>query len=545
MSPETTILPIRGMTCAGCVGTVRHALATVPGVLSAEVNLATEEATVVAAPGTPVDALRRAVSEAGYEALAPVVDKGIPGEDPAVLAARTREMRSLTRLLVFAGASAAVVMALGFLPMVLGHDRVNARALDLLMFFLATPVQILAGARFYRGAFTALRHRTADMNTLIAIGTTAAWAYSSFVTLLPGTAARAGFPAGTYFDTSTAILALVLLGKWLEARARFRTGDALRALLSFRPERARIERDGQALDVAVSEVVAGDVFQLRPGDRVPVDGVVLEGHSTVDESWLTGESLPVEKAPGSPLSCGSINQEGALRARALRVGSETALARVIRYVREAQGSRAPIQALADRVAAVFVPIVLAIALVTLVAWLVFEPGAALVRTVAVLIIACPCALGLATPTAIAVAMGRGAEAGVLIRNGAALERAGRVDTIVFDKTGTLTTGRPELVGIESLDGAGSEEVLALAAAAESPSEHPFARALVRRATRDGIPIGTPSGFRAIPGKGVRAEVEGSIVRVGNPAFLAAEGVDLGGAADRVRALAAGGRAVLA
>jgi Cu+-exporting ATPase len=551
----TVVLPIRGMTCAGCVGSVQHALISVDGVSRADVNLATEEATVTMAAGATVEALRHAVQQAGYEALAPVEDEA--GPDPAIAAARAREARMLSRLLALSIPVALAVMALGMLSMLPeslpataalrhwahGHERL----LNLVQLVLALPVQVLAGARFYRGAWIAARHRTADMNTLIAIGTSAAFALSAFVTLLPDAALAAGLPLHTYFDTSTAILALVLFGKWLEARARERTGEALRALLSFRPERARVERDGRVLEVEAKEVRVGEIFVLRPGDRVPVDGIVVEGASAVDESWLTGESLPVAKQPGAPVTGGSLNQDGALRARALRVGASTALSRVIRHVREAQGSRAPIQALADRVAGVFVPVVLGIAAVTCVAWLVFEPQAALVRTVAVLIIACPCALGLATPTAIAVGMGRGAEAGVLIKNGAALERAGNIDTVVFDKTGTLTRGRPDVVAVEALNGAAVDEVLALAAAAEAPSEHPYAKALVRHAGARGAAVATPTAFRSIPGRGVRAEVGDFTVRVGSPAFLAEEGVDLaGGGADaaRVAALAEGGRAVL-
>jgi len=520
-SGPSLVLPVRGMTCAACVGSVERALRGVPGVAFAHVNLATEDATVVVDPASPpeVDALRRAVADAGYEALAPV-DDALPSAGLELEEARAREDRLLTRTLIYSALSAALVMALG-LPAMLRGEHATTNWLQLA---LALPVQLIAGARFYRGAWAALRHRRADMNTLIALGTTAAFLVSAFVTVAPQAARALGIPPHTYFDTSTAILTLVLLGKWLEARARRRTGSALAALLAFRPERARIERGGAVLEVAAAEVKEGDVFVLRPGDRVPVDGVVIDGQSSVDESWMTGESLPVEKDAGAGLLAGSLNVEGALRARALRVGGQTALGRVVRFVREAQGSRAPIQALADRVAGVFVPVVLGIALVTLATWMAVEPPVALARTVAVLVIACPCALGLATPTALAVGMGRAAEAGILIKNGAALERAGKIGTVVFDKTGTLTRGRPDVTAFEAF-GMDERAALALAAGAEAASEHPYARAIVRHAKALGVEPAAATAFRAVPGKGARAEIAGEIVRVGSPAFLESEGVD--------------------
>ncbi len=531
------------MTCAACVGSVREALAAVPGVRRAEVNLATEEATVVTTPAVAADALRKAVQDAGYEALAPVTDDA-PGAGSAVDEARRREEQALVRTLAWSAPVALAVLVLSMGAMAFGTPP-----LDGVQLLLALPVQFIAGARFYRGAWAALRHGRSDMNTLIAIGTSAAFVASAFVTLAPAAAARIDAGHHTYFDTATSIIVLVLLGRWLEARAKVRTGDALRALLAFRPAMARVERDGTILEVAAAEVRAGEVFVLRPGDRVPVDGVVLTGTSTLDESWLTGESLPVTRAEGDALLGGSTNVDGALRARALRVGRETALARVIRHVREAQGSRAPMQALADRVAAVFVPVVLVIAAVTAVAWVVFEPSQALVRTVAVLIIACPCALGLATPTAIAVAMGRGAEAGLLIRNGEALERAGTIDAIVFDKTGTLTRGRPDVVAFELLPAAAgfdltASDALALAAATEAPSEHPYARAIVRHANAAGQALPVAAAFRALPGRGARADIFGTTVRIGSPAFLAEEDVDLAPHAARIAELGTGGRAVL-
>ena len=544
LSGPAVVLPIRGMTCAGCVGSVEHALNGVPGVASAHVNLATEEATVQldAARPAEVDRLRQAVSEAGYEALAPV-DDDLAEPAGEVDAARAREYATLSRTLVFAGSAAAAIMALD-VPL-MARAAHGPSPLTYLQLALALPVQFVAGARFYRGAWAALRHGRSDMNTLIALGTTAAFAVSAFVTLAPGLAAAWGVPLHTYFDTSAAIIALVLLGKWLEARAKRRTGGALAALLAFRPARARVERAGGVLDVAAAEVRAGDVFVLRPGDRVPVDGVVIDGQSSVDESWLTGESLPLAKAEGAGLLAGSLNVDGALRARALRVGGQTALARVVRFVREAQGSRAPIQALADRVAGVFVPVVLGIAAVTLAAWLALDPSVALARTVAVLVIACPCALGLATPTAIAVGMGRAADAGILIRHGAALERAGAIDTVVFDKTGTLTRGRPEVVRFEAAPGEDERGVLALALSAEAPSEHPYARALVRFARARGVEPVAATAFRAVPGRGARADVNGEAVLVGSPAFLAGEGVDLTALESTLAELAKDGRAVLA
>jgi Cu+-exporting ATPase len=428
------------------------------------------------------------------------------------------------------------------------------------MFALALPVQLWSGARFYAGAWGALRHRTSDMNTLIALGTSAAFLHSTAAAFFPALfpealqgahggsmpGAAGGMTPGpgggtlhgghggppVYFETSAVIIALVLLGRWLEARARARTGEAVRRLIGLQPRTARVVRFEQEADIPIAEVRTGDVVVVRPGERIPVDGEVLEGSATVDESMLTGEPIPVEKGPGDAVTGATVNGAGAFRLRAVRVGSETTLARIIRLVRAAQGSKAPIQRLADRIAAWFVPVVLGAAAVTFAAWIAFGPSlsVAVVNLVAVLIIACPCAMGLATPTAIMVGTGRGAETGILVRDAGTLERAERIQTVVFDKTGTLTAGRPAMRSCAPADSRLTEsELLALAAGAERLSEHPLGTAIVNAARERGIGIPRAEDFRAVPGGGVSARVvdgSGSLrhVHAGSAGFLASQGI---------------------
>ncbi|MBF8290638.1 MAG: actP, partial [Chloroflexi bacterium] len=398
------------------------------------------------------------------------------------------------------------------------------------LLLLATPVQFWVGWPFHRGFVHDLRYRSASMSTLVSIGTNAAYLYSLAVTLWPHAFMGLGH-AMTYYDVCAVVITLVVLGRWLEARARGRTSDAIRRLVSLAPRTARVLRDGAEVDVATEDVRVDDLVRIRPGERLPVDGVVVEGASTVDESMLTGESVPVEKTPGAPVAAGTVNRTGSFVFRATRVGSETTLARITRLVAEAQGSRAPIQRLADRVAAVFVPVVLVIAALTFLGWLVFGPEPrflmALTTTVAVLVIACPCAMGLATPTAIMVGTGKGAEVGILIRGGEALEGAGRVDTVVLDKTGTLTLGRPAVAAITPVGGleGGAPRLLDLAASLERGSEHPLGEAIVRHAREDELGFLSVEGFEAVAGRGVRGRVDGHEVTIGSGRLLRELGID--------------------
>ncbi|MCL6552072.1 MAG: heavy metal translocating P-type ATPase [Firmicutes bacterium] len=536
-----TVIPIAGMSCASCVAKVEAALRAVDGVVAAAVNLAREQATVEYVPGVASpEALRRAIREAGYEPLA--------SEEATVdreAQRRARELRDLRlRLAVAALLSAPILwgslphMGIAvWTPLVL-HDWT-------VQFLLATPVQVWAGWRFYRGLWAALRHRSADMNTLIAVGTSAAYLYSVAATFAPQWFAASGVPPAVYYETASIIIAFILLGRYLEARAKGQTSEAIRRLMSLQAKTARVVRGEQEVDVPVEEVQVGDVVVVRPGERIPVDGIVIAGRSTVDESMITGESMPVEKGEGDEVIGATLNKTGAFRFRATRVGRDTTLAQIIRLVEEAQGSKAPIQRLADRVAAYFVPAVIAIALVTAAVWLLVGPQPrvtyALLAFVAVLIIACPCALGLATPTAIMVGTGRGAEAGILIRSGEALETAHRLTAVVFDKTGTLTRGAPQVTDVLPADGMDAAALLQLAASAERHSEHPIGEAVVAYARARGIALSEPSAFEAVPGHGIEAVVDGRRVLVGNAALLERAGLAANGLRADVERLAAAGK----
>jgi len=524
-------LAITGMTCASCVRSVETALASVPGVESAEVNLANERATVrLGASGAELGALVHAVARAGYGAL--VIPEGDAARAAAVedeRALRLRYVASLRRRLTVAGilAAAAVVlsMAAHFIPEL---EHADWRVYTL--FLLATPVQFWAGAPFYRAAWSAARHGTTNMNTLIAVGTTAAYGLSVAATFLPQVFYANGLePHGNlYYETSSAIIALVLAGRFMEARARAHTGDSIRALLALGAKTARVRRAGGIEeDVPIDQLKVGDVVLVRPGETIAADGLVLAGSSAVDESMLTGESLPVEKSAGDEVTGGTLNTTGALRLRVMRVGADTTLAQIVRLVEDAQGSKAPIQRLVDQVAAVFVPIVFVIAGLAFAAWMLLGPAPvlthALTAFVAVLIIACPCALGLATPTAIMVGTGRGAARGILIKSAQALEAARSIDTVAFDKTGTLTIGRPQVTDLLSCADIGEDEALRLIAAAELRSEHPLAGAVVEAARTKGLVPPEPERFESFPGQGVYARVEGHDIYVGNKAFAVEHG----------------------
>ena len=523
-------LPIRGMTCASCVRRVEGALAGVPGVAAASVNLATEEATVTAA-GTPLAALREAVGKAGYEVWLPGEGADAGEASDRLEAQRRADYEALRRRTIFAGAIAAILVGAMLYTRLPGLEQVPDRVWHLLFFALATPVQFWAGRRFYGAALRVARHGAADMNTLVALGTSAAYGYSVLATFAPGLFdPEAGLRPSVYFDTAAAIIALILFGRLLEARAKATTSEAVRRLIALRPKLARILEDGQEYEIPIAAVQRGDVVVVQPGEQLPVDGEVVAGASAVDESMLTGESMPVAKREGDAVYGATLNTTGALQLRATAVGADSALARIIRLVEEAQGSKAPIQALVDRVAAIFVPAVLGVALLTLLGWWVLGPEPALtfalINAVTVLIIACPCALGLATPTAIMVGVGRGAELGVLIRDARALEQARAIDTVVVDKTGTLTEGRPEVTAVAVVPAArvGEGELVRLLASAERGSEHPLASALAREAERRALDLAWPEAFRSEPGFGIVATVEGRKLAAGTVELLRAEGV---------------------
>ncbi len=549
VATATVELPILGMTCANCARTIERALARLPGVLEATVNLAAERARVTYVVGVAsIRDLIQAIREAGYEVVEAARELDEPGAD-AEQAAReaelARQRRRLLVGLVFTLPTFWLSMQFDLLHNVM-PGMARPLLLDGLLLLLSTPVQFGVGRDFYRGAYRALRLGTANMDVLVALGTSAAYFYSLAVTLARALGSTA-LGAYTYFETAAVIITLIVLGKYLEARAKGRAGEAIRALMALQPERARVLRDGQEVEIPAAEVRVGDILIVRPGERIPADGIVLEGRSAVDESMMTGESIPVEKGPGDRVLGGTVNQHGLLRIEATHVGRDTVLAGIIRLVREAQGSKAPIQRLADQVSAVFVPIVIAIAALTFLGWLTIGGTGftrAMVNAIAVLVVACPCAMGLATPTAIMVGTGRGATMGILFRSAPALEQLGRVTWIALDKTGTLTQGRPVVSEVVPRAGWAPEEVLALAASVEQGSEHPLAQAVVEAARAQGLPLERPAGFSALPGRGVIAHLNGDVVRVGKASWLQAEGVALRELEEEARALAEQGRTIM-
>ena len=536
-------LPITGMTCASCVARVEKALKSVPGVEQANVNLATEKATLEFDPHRVAIAdLRKAVEGAGYgigeepiSEIATTAEKGKQGEIAAI------------RNKMIAALALGVVIFLGsfsnWFPWVPGflHNWY-------VLWALATPVQFWVGWQFYKGAINSARHFSADMNTLIAVGTSAAYAYSVAAVLFPGFFAVEGLMPDIYFDSAAIIIGLILLGRFLEARAKGQTSEAIKKLMGLRAKTARVVRGGEEVDIPVEEVRVGDLVIVRPGEKIPVDGVVREGRSAVDESMITGESIPVEKGPGDQVIGATMNRTGTFRFEATKVGQDTVLAQIVKLVEEAQGSKAPIQRVADVIASYFVPAVIGVALVTFLVWLLFGPAPtftfALLNFVAVLIIACPCALGLATPTAIIVGTGKGAENGVLIRSGEALETAHRVQAIVLDKTGTLTVGQPRVTDIVAAQHFKEEDILAAAAAAERGSEHPLGQAIVDYAREKGLPLSDARDFNAIPGLGIEAKVNGTSVLLGNLSLMNDRSMHLDGMAEKAAELSAQGRTAM-
>ncbi len=554
-------LPIEGMTCASCVNRIERFLNKTDGVAAANVNLATEVATVRYDPAAVGrDAIVGAIEAAGYEvrasALASLAAADAPGGTAAtgatataVAAAEGEEIeRERARETHELGVQAAVsiAVAVGIMILMLWPQLPWAmEELNKVVLWPATFIQFWAGRRFYVSAWRSFRHGFGmTMNTLVVVGTSAAWGYSVVVTMWPQVVHDAGLRPETYFDSSAAIIGLILAGRWLEARAKGRTAGAVRALMGLQAKSARVVRAGAEVDVPIAEVVPGDLVRVRPGEKVPVDGILTDGASAVDESMLTGEAIPVAKMPGDEVIGATLNTTGSFVFRATKVGSDTALAQIVDMVRRAQGSKAPIQRLADRISAIFVPIVLAIGALTFALWYVLGPEPrltlALAAFISVVVIACPCAMGLATPTAIMVGTGRGAEAGILIRGGEALETAHRVTVILLDKTGTLTLGRPAVTDVVAVDGVDASLLLGLAAAAEVGSEHPLAAAIVERARALGLADRPVTAFEAVAGRGVQATVSDRVLLVGTAAFLAESGVDAGPLAARAEQGAATG-----
>jgi len=568
---EKAAIPVSGISCASCVATIEGALGKTPGVVSAAVNLATNVATVEFVPATvTVQELRRAIRDVGYEPLDTVEGASMADYEKA---AREQEIRTLKRKLTV-GIILAAPVFLGsmhhwfpWVPSALQNFWV--------LLALTTPVQFWVGAQFYRGFWASLRHGTSDMNTLIAVGTSSAYLYSLAMTLAPDFFRARGITPAVFYETAAVIITLILLGRLLEAIAKGRTSEAIKRLMGFQAKTARILRNGEEHDIAVEAVRIGELVIVRPGEKIPVDGVVREGASAVDESMLTGESLPVEKRPGDQVVGATLNKTGMFKFEATKVGKDTVLAQIIRLVEEAQGSKAPIQRMADYVASIFVPTVIGIAVLTFLLWLAFGPSPAflfaLLNFVAVLIIACPCALGLATPTAIMVGTGKGAEQGILIRGGESLELAHKIQTIVFDKTGTLTKGQPEVTDIlcqgaellrnaecgmrnekgegeksairnpQSAIAAEPRELLRLAASLERGSEHPLGEAILEKAKSGGGALSEVEEFEAIPGHGVRGKVDGRMVLLGNARLMQESGIPLGELAEKAEGFASQGK----
>ncbi len=541
MTHERHDLPVTGMTCAGCVASVERALAATPGVERALVNLATEKATIVLDPGVvSLAQLAESLRHAGYGLILPE-----PGVKDAEERARLAERAATRSRFVVAAIFGLPVLALG-----MSHGALAIPGERWIQLVLTTVVMTYAGGGYFRRAASALRHGTADMNSLVALGTGAAYLYSLIATIdpslvAPRSADHHAMPP-VYFEAAAGILVLVLLGKLLETGARAQTSGAIRKLARLQVRSARVVENSVEHERELDAIRVGDVLAVREGETVPLDGVVLDGGSSVNEAMLTGESRAVTKAPGDELFGSTINGSGAFRMRVTRIGADTVLQQIVRMVEEAQGSKAPVQRLADRVSAVFVPIVLVIALATFAAWIALGPEdsrftLALVNAVAVLIIACPCAMGLATPTAVLVATGRGAELGALVKGGAALEAAGRIDTVVFDKTGTLTSGRTAVTDIVAAQGFDESELLRIAAAAESGSRHPLAEAIVAAALERVLAFPAASRFEAIVGCGVVATVDGRAVLAGRADWLEDAGVVTAPLAGSARGLAAQGR----
>jgi Cu+-exporting ATPase len=537
---EEITIPVRGMSCASCVEKIETQLRSLPGVTKAEVNFAAERATVRFIPSlhSPAD-LSKAIRDVGYE---PVEAVGKAASVDYEKEARDREIREL-RVKTLAGAALSIPLLLGMISewMPIPEWLTN----HLFQFLLATPVHFWVGWQFHIGFWKALRHKTADMNTLVSLGTNAGYIYGMVVTVAPGFFVGEGIRSGVYFETVAILHTLIMLGRFFEARAKGRTSEAIKKLMGLQAKTARVVRDGQEADIPIKEVQVGDTVVVRPGEKIPVDGAVLQGASAVDESMLTGESIPVEKLAGSEVYSGTLNKTGSFHFKATKVGKETALAQIIKLVEAAQGSKPPIQRTADKIAGIFVPIVISVAVLSFAVWYFFGPQPALIfalaNFMAVLLIACPCAIGLAAPTAVMVGIGKGAEHGILFRGAEALEVASKLTTVVLDKTGTLTKGEPSVTDVVTANGFHREDILRYAASAEKGSEHPLGEAIVKRASEDGLEIEATDSFNAIPGHGIEAKIARNDILLGNLKLMRDRGISLDGLEKEAERLADEGK----
>jgi len=512
-------LPIQGMSCASCVVKIENSVKKLEGVVDVNVNLGTEKATVEFVPNkVSLDEIKKAVTKAGpYQ----VLEETLVDQEKL---AREKAFRKLKTKLIVSAVLSFLVLLLSLYEMLPGLQNLDPLFLYFMAFGLTTPVLFWCGSQFHLGFLKGLRHKTFDMNSLISIGTLSAYIYSVVATFYPDFFTQTGGEAEVYYDTAAVIITLILLGRFLEAKAKGKTSEAIKKLMGLQPKTARLVlSDGTEKDIPINEVEAGNVILVRPGEKIAVDGEIVEGYSAIDESMVTGESLPVEKKVGDQVIGGTINKNQTFKFKATKVGNETFLAQVIQLVQEAQGSKAPIQRLADKIAGIFVPLVILIAVLTFIIWYFWGPppqlNFALLTFVAVLIIACPCALGLATPTAIMVGTGKGAELGVLIKDAEALETLPKIDTIVFDKTGTLTRGEPQIFQIISVNNLSVEEILYYSASVERGSEHPLSKAILEEAQKRNIKLTNPQNFQAIPGHGVKAEIDGRNILLGNLKLL--------------------------
>lgn len=543
MTETKKTFSIKGMHCASCVTLLERALKKVDGVLEANVNLATTKATVTYDPQKVTDQhLSSAVSNVGYQAM---INEELKSEDEEQKE-KQKELKDL-RFKVIVSLFLGALILWGSFP-VLMDSAPKILQNFLLQLLLATPVQFWAGWSFYRATISALRHRTANMDTLVAIGTTVAYAYSAFVAVLPQVVESIGIEPFPYFDVAAIIIGLILLGRYFEAKAKAGTSEAIKKLIGLQAKTARVIRNGKEADVPISEVEIGDIIRVRPGEKIPVDGIIVEGESSIDESMVTGESMPADKIKNDVVVGATMNKTGSFTFKATRVGQETMLAQIIRLVQEAQGSKAPIQRLADLVSSYFVPIVLMLAIVTFVVWYDFGPNPtltfALLNAVAVLIIACPCAMGLATPTAIMVGTGKGAEHGILIKDAESLETAHKVKTIIFDKTGTLTKGKPEVTDILPVNAVSKDELLKLAGSIEKGSEHSLAEAILKAAKAQKLLLSKVEKFQAIPGHGVEGAVDGKKVVFGNKRLMDRERIDVSAASGEISKMENAGKTVM-
>jgi len=547
---EKVVLPIQGMTCASCVSKVEKAIRSLKGVFQVNVNLATERATIEYVPGVAsIQDFKTAIQAAGYQTLEVKAGDSALREEDIVekeRLAREAELLKLKQKFIIGAILLSPILILMYGGSLLGKwTGLSMETNFFIQFLLATPVQFWAGWQFYVGFWKATRHKTSDMNTLIAVGTSAAYLYSLIVTFGPHLIMVKGLMMDVYFDTSAAIIVLILLGRLLEARAKGKTSEAIKKLIGLQPRTARIIRNGDEMDIPVSEVAPGDLVIVRPGEKIPVDGIVKEGYSSVDESMVTGESLPVEKKTGDGVIGATINKTGTFKFEATRVGKDTVLSQIVRLVQEAQGSKPPIARMVDVIASYFVPIVISIAVITFIIWLLFGPHPAFtyafLNFIAVLIIACPCALGLATPTSIMVGTGKGAENGILIRGAEALETAHRLSTIVMDKTGTLTRGEPSVTDVIESEGFTKQEILILAASAEKGSEHPLGEAIVKKAKAENLQLLDPKNFQAIAGHGIEAMIGAREVLLGNLRLMEERRVHLNGLLNKAEQLSGKGK----